>query len=164
VGKFGMNDLAEIIPGRCIHESLRSLGRPSLVETTSSRGRASTQRNPPSHAVEPTRGRLSLADRAGTEHEDQESCLDGILRLVLVAEDRAANAQDHRAMPFNQGREREFGRIAVAMKETPEKLAIGQPSGRSNLEQRTDVPSNGRGLMLRHWFSPREPPPSLQVV
>jgi hypothetical protein len=44
---------------------------------------------------------MAVADRFRAADENQERCLASILDVVLIAEDAAADAQDHRPMSGN---------------------------------------------------------------
>ena len=83
--------------------------------------------------------------------QDEEGGLRGVLGLVLVAEDLAADAEDHRPMPLDQRREGGLGRrLARLVGEPAEELAVGQARGRPVAEERRDVPECGRCCVACH--------------
>src|SRR5262249_42342100 len=55
--------------------------------------------------------------------EDQEGGLEGVLGVVVIAEDPAAHGPDHRAMPAHQGGQR---RLVPAAEVVLQQLPIGQ--------------------------------------
>src|SRR5262249_44752796 len=74
-------------------------------------------------AVEPVRDLLGGACR-GLADENEESCLKGVLGVVVTAEEAAAHPPDHRPVPADQGREGRFfavGQVAI------QALAVGHP-------------------------------------
>jgi hypothetical protein len=60
--------------------------------------------------------------------EDEESGLEGVLGIMEVVKDAAADAQDHRPMSAHQRCE---GRLIAGSDETSEQLAIGKSATRS---------------------------------
>jgi hypothetical protein len=66
----------------------------------------------------------AAADRAALSGERQERRLEGVFRFLFVAEDTAAQAEDHRAVPPKQ--QFEGGLIAVGDKAL-EELRVGRP-------------------------------------
>jgi hypothetical protein len=63
--------------------------------------------------VEPTDQGGSASDRSGLACQDQESRLKGILGVMLVTEDRAADAEHHRTVSLDQGLERRLAGLTV---------------------------------------------------
>ncbi len=51
--------------------------------------------------MEPTGHGIGLAQRAGLAGQDQERGLEGVLGVVSVMEDLAADAQHHRPVPLH---------------------------------------------------------------
>ena len=76
--------------------------------------------------------------------QDQEDRLEGVLGVVLVAEGRSAGVQHHRAVPRDQGRERQLGRLARPAGEPLQQLAVGQLRGDALAEDGTEVAYGGR--------------------
>jgi hypothetical protein len=52
--------------------------------------------------MEPRADGLVVLDRAGVPGEGQECLLEGVLSVVLLAEDSAANREDHRTVTLDQ--------------------------------------------------------------
>ena len=55
-----------------------------------------------SHAVQPVRHHLSLPDRHGLPDQDEEGCLEGVLGVVMMTQNAATDAPDHRAVPLHE--------------------------------------------------------------
>ena len=95
--------------------------------------------------MQPAPDRLLPAHGGGPADEDEERGLEGVLGVVLVAQDRAADAEDHRPVPLDQGREGRPGRLVpvpVPVRtagEPAQQLAVGQPARRARVEERPDV-------------------------
>jgi hypothetical protein len=78
--------------------------------------------------VQPAGQRVGLAYRSGLSSEDEEGGLEGVLGVGLVAQDAAADVQDHRAVPPQEGRE---SRLVPLAEEPPEQfLVAGAPHPR----------------------------------
>jgi hypothetical protein len=54
-------------------------------------------------------------ERAGAAHEDQKGCLESVVSIVGIAEDRSADAEYHRSVPLDQGCEGELGAFAAPL-------------------------------------------------
>ncbi len=74
--------------------------------------------------VQPAPQAVSPPDRAAFLDQDQEGGLEGVLGVVWVAQDRPADAQDHRPMPSHQHFE---GPAVAPGEETLEELRVGEP-------------------------------------
>ena len=69
---------------------------------------------------------MSAADRAGPPCQDEERGLEGVLRVLLVGQDAAADAEHERPVPADEGGERGL----VADGGVPaEEFAVGQGIG-----------------------------------
>src|SRR6516162_8454399 len=55
------------------------------------------------HAMQPVAYVSAGDDRRGLADENEKRCLEGILGICLVAQDAAADAEDHGTMPPHQG-------------------------------------------------------------
>jgi hypothetical protein len=73
--------------------------------------------------VEPVRHHLPRQNGSRLAGEDEESGLKSIFSVV-VAEEAAADAPDHRAVPLDEGCESSF---IPTLNEAAEELSIGQP-------------------------------------
>ena len=67
--------------------------------------------------MQPRPQRVLHPERAGLAHQDQEGHLKGVVSLVFVTQDGQAGAQDHRAVPIDQGGESRLGSLAVPNRE-----------------------------------------------
>ena len=100
--------------------------------------------------MEPRTQRVVHPERAGPAHEDQKGCLESVVSIVGIVEDRAADAEHHRSVPLDQGREGELGAFSVPLLEPLQQLAVGQSADRSHIEERADIPEGSTVLTARH--------------
>ena len=82
---------------------------------------------------------IAHPERSALANEDKEGRLEGIVRIVFVAEDVLTGTQDHRPMPLHQGVERTLRRWAVARLEALEQLPVGQFRESSAVKQGSEV-------------------------
>ncbi len=78
------------------------------------------------HPVQPGSDRVALADRPGPADQHQECGLERVLRLVGVAHQAPAHAQDHRPVTVDQDPERVLARGVAAAAEMIQELAVGE--------------------------------------
>src|SRR5262249_21753486 len=76
-----------------------------------------------------------------------EGGLEGVLRVVAVAQGAPADAPDHRAVPPHQRRER---RLLAAAAETLQQLSVGGLIRRLGLRQALDLGEEGTGVRSAH--------------
>ena len=69
---------------------------------------------------------------------------------MIVAEDPATGAEDHRTVPFDECPERQLGRVAAAGRKTLEELAIRERGGYAFFEERLEVKSRNSASFTRH--------------
>ena len=102
--------------------------------------------DPMGDPVEPLGEQVVVPERPGFPREDHERGLEGIFRQVGVAQDASADAQDHRAVPTDQGLE---GRLAPLPtgEEQRHQLPVGPYAHRPELEEVLEAP--GHGLRIR---------------
>ncbi len=127
---------ADLVPVRIPHRHRTPLRRPPAagVDPGADRGAAGDP-------MEPGPQRVAHPERAGLPHQDQERRLEGVLGIVVVADDRAADPPDHRAVPLDQGRESRLRRIAAAGGEPLQQLSVRQSGRRPRVEEHAE----GRG-------------------
>ena len=70
--------------------------------------------------------------------------------MVAVAQDLAADAQDHRPVPRYQSGERHFRTGITPGGEPLEELAVSQPGDRAAVEERLNLPANRARYQIRH--------------
>ncbi len=128
----------------------RHLGPPPLVRPTPGRLDLGPGRNPPGDPEQPTGQRVAPADRTGPPGEHQERHLGGVLSIVRVVEHIVADAEDHRAVPFDQGRERDLGDPAAPGDVPLQQLGVGHPDERADLEKRPEISQAGIRTTGRH--------------
>jgi hypothetical protein len=80
--------------------------------------------------------------------------LEGILRVMRIGQNAAADAQNHRTMPLDQCGERLFGPIAPLGREPLEQLTIGQVAIRSGREECAKLPHDAVIVPYGHGLSP----------
>ncbi len=96
------------------------------------------ERDPAGHAMEPSRQRIRIVDRARPAGQQQERRLERILGQVAVGQQMATDAQHHRPMPLDQGRERRLGCLTT-VGELIEQAAIGRCTQRPDVEERANL-------------------------
>ncbi len=93
--------------------------------------------------------------RSGFSHENEKRRLEGILRLVGIAEYAVADPPDHCAMAIHQGRKshfrrcRRFGRFGPPGVVLVEELAVGEPRRRPDLNRARNCRNGPPGCPLR---------------
>jgi hypothetical protein len=102
---------------------------------------ASMRGDPKRDSKQPATDRLFSSHRDGPADEYEESGLKGVMGVVLVTEDRAAHAQDHRSMAVDDGAKRRFGRIVLgaAPNEASKQLFVSQADRGAGVEQLLNV-------------------------
>jgi len=108
--------------------------------------------------MEPGAQRIAHPERTGFLDQDQEGCLKGVFHIVRVDQHAPADAQDHRSMALDQGRERLLGRVTRSGRKPLQQLSVGQLAGRSDRQQRAKLPQDPLILSRRH--RPISPPES----
>ena len=87
--------------------------------------------------IQPAGQSVSPSDRPGPLHHHQEGGLEGILGVIGIAEDAAADAQHHRPVPRHQRLE---GAGISLFDEAVKELRVGQPRDDAPGEQSLDLP------------------------
>ena len=93
--------------------------------------------DPAGRTEQPVRQRLAATDRVGLLGQDEECDLGGVLGVVGVAGDVAADAEHHRRVPPHQGLER-FLRDRVAPEEAPQQRRVVEGGRRARVPQPLD--------------------------
>ncbi len=124
--------------GREDGSRLRPVGRTAFL------GPASAGDLPPGlagradrHAIQPGPERIRVADRPGLARQDEEGGLEGVLGVVVIAEQLPADAQDHRAVSRHDGGE---GGLITDGREPLEQLTVPEAGGRADREERPELP------------------------
>ena len=139
----------------------RPLGPPALVRPPPGRGGSGARGDAGGDPEEPAPDRAPIPDRCGPAGEDQERRLERIFGVVRVAEDRAADAQDHRAVPVHQDGERG---LVPPGQEAIQQLPVGQPRARPRDEEGLDLSQDGPTSLTRHGSPLRQVPMLSPVV
>jgi hypothetical protein len=98
-------------------------------------------------AVQPAADRLAASDRRGLARQDQEGGLEGVLGIVGVAEDAAADAEHHRPVAADEGLERRF---VARHGEALEQVGVAGVGGAPPPYQRAQVAEDGVGVRGGH--------------
>jgi hypothetical protein len=86
--------------------------------------------------------------------QDKEDCLEGVVGLVLVAEDRAANLQHHRAMSLDQHRERALRPFSTTGQESLQEVPVRLPAYRRSVVNRAKMAEHALVSFNRHELVP----------
>ena len=113
------------------------------------------ERDPAGDLVQPGAQRIPHPQRPGLARQHEEDRLEGVFRRMLVPQDRAAGAQDRRAVPLDQGREGTLARLVALAAEFLQQLRVRQPAGRPRPEEHLDVPQGGAKSAFCHPPFPR---------
>src|SRR5262249_47787711 len=121
--------------------------QPLLPGGTPCRPPPRPQGDPVGDRVQPAAHRLALADGAGPPHQRQERRLEGVVHVPGVAEDAAADAQHHRAVPPDE--QLEGGLVAVPH-EARQKLRVGDGANVRRRDRLAKLPEGVVGLLGCH--------------
>jgi hypothetical protein len=113
-------------------------------------GRPDTDGGPMRDLMEPWTQRVVHPERAGPAHEVQKGCLERVVSVVGIAEDRSANAEYHWSVPLDQGSEGELGAFAAPLLEPLQQLTVGQAADGAQVEERAEMPESRGVLTARH--------------
>ncbi len=81
---------------------------------------------------------------------------------MVIAQELAADAQDHRPVASDQGGEGGLGGGGIAAGDEPlDELAIGEPRDRAAVEERLELPGYRCRRRVRHG---RDPPPETSIL
>ena len=113
----------------------------ALVTTAASHIGPGVDGDPQGDTMQPAPDGLLPAHGNGSSDEDQKGCLERVFGVVLVAQNRAADAEDHRPVPIDQGGERRSSRLVppLTARQAAEQVSIGQSADRARVEKRPDV-------------------------
>jgi hypothetical protein len=114
----------------------RDLGQSSRERSPATGLGSGTPRHSAGDTVQPGTQGIAHPERSALPDQDQECCLEGVHRLVVIAENAASGAENHRPMSFDQDREGQLRGLAASGCEPLEKLPIRQPSRDPILEER----------------------------
>jgi hypothetical protein len=118
----------------------RQLCRAPFVLLPSIRIRPEARSGAKGDLMEPGPQRVSDPECAGLPDQDEESGLEGVLCVVRVGQQSAADAHDHRAMTLDQGRESQLCDLALPGRETLEQLPVRELPDHSEIEERAELP------------------------
>ncbi len=91
-------------------------------------------------------------DGIAASNEDEKSGLKGVVGVVGVLEDAAADAQDHRAVPTHQLGE---GGVVAAQQEKVEEIPVGEAGGAALGRRGADSLNDPVQSHRRHAVGPR---------
>ncbi len=90
-------------------------------------------------AVEPGPERIRVADRSGPSRQDEEDGLEGVLGMVVIAQELAADAEHHRPVAGHDGGEGGLVDRLAGRCDPLEQFAVGEPRGRTAREERPEL-------------------------
>ena len=105
-----------------------------------------------SHAEEPVPNQFTAADRGGAAHENEKSRLKGVFNVAFVAQQAAANPEDHRAVAGNQGTE---GGLITMADEPLEQVALAQSRDRALVERSIQLFQDRAGKVAHETMASR---------
>ena len=137
------------IPDR-LSDGLVPRGRPRRAQPPDAacHRRPRAQCRPVGNDMKPGPERLTDPERVGLANQDQERGLEGVLGVVRVADQRSADAPDHRGMPVDQRGKRQFGAGAVSLIvgfiKSFEELPVRQADQGTDAIKCLEIPEQGR--------------------
>jgi hypothetical protein len=111
-------------------------------------GAASVQGQPGGDGPQPLVDRLAPGDDSGLAGQDQESGLEDVLGVVLVAQDAPANGQDHAPVAAHQGLK---GGLFTPADEAFQQLPVGRFPGRPPAGRFGGMAEGQDGLPVGHF-------------
>jgi hypothetical protein len=87
-------------------------------------------------AMQPGSERVAHPERSCLAHQHEKGRLEGIARIVIVAQDSQARTPDHRSMPRDQRSERRFRSLTVFERKSLQQLPSGEAGERAGMEKR----------------------------
>ena len=109
------------------------------------------QGRPVRHAMEPDSHLVTRHDRGRPPHEHEEGRLEGVLGIVVIAEDAAADAPDHRAVAMNEGPER----LGLSVVHEPiQQLPVRMDSMDTEIEERLDITGQSTHTVIHRLINP----------
>jgi hypothetical protein len=119
-------------------------GGRALVALAAATGGAGARGGADGDLMEPGADGVGGSKGASAAGEDEEGRLERVVGVVLLAEDPAAGAEDHRAVAVDEDAECGLGRGARGVEEAGEEFGVGARTEVAVLEEVTDE-SDGRG-------------------
>ncbi len=114
---------------------------------------------PSCHAVcdpmQPRAQRVFHPERPGFLDQDQKGRLKSVIGVMPVAKSAPADAQNHRTVPLDQGREGELGRLGIVRRKPLQKLTVGQVADRPQVEQGVQLSHDNSIRSSSHEGDPR---------
>ena len=144
--EFRQVTCSSIVVGPRLHLASSALDRPPA-------GRVGLRfgADPQGDSEEPARERINTPDRSAVPGQDQKRRLRGVFRIMEVAQDVTAHAQNHAAMALDERGER--GRrvsVAAAGQEPLEQQPVRQRSQRTRCEHGLQVFESPCSILIRH--------------
>jgi hypothetical protein len=126
------------------------LGRTSFVSPSTGDRRPGARSRTECDLMQPRAQRIPHPKSAGFPYQDEESGLEGILRIMRVGQHSATDAQHHRPVPLDKERERLFGGKIPIGGEPFQELAVRQLLRRTHVIKRSELPENSPIVSDRH--------------
>ena len=92
------------------------------------------------NTVEPVAQQFGLAERPRPSGQNQEYGLEGILRVMAIAQELAADTQDHRPVTGDKRGERGLAGVVAPRDESLKQLAVAEAHCRAAVEKRPELP------------------------
>ena len=105
--------------------------------------------------MEPRSQRVFYPKLAAAAHQNEKRRLEGVLGIVVVADDPKANAQHHRTMSLDQGGKGDLCRLPAPACKLLKELTIRQSGDNPHVEQRVKVAHDGLAPFVWHRSGPR---------
>ena len=160
-----LGDQRTVAPiGIVLDHLLRRRGRTprrQLLDATAPprRIRRGTHGDPPRDAEQPVADRIAAADGRGLADQQEERRLEGVGRIVRIAQDPPADAQDHRPVPLQQRREGRLGfRRVVPAEEPRQERTVAEVTDRTHAVEHPELTGqDAAGSFTIHRENPFEP-------
>ena len=142
-----------VVPGRARGHSLAcQLGGPLFLTAAPEGVGLDLKRDAPGHAMEPAADRSVDPDRPGLASQQQEGGLEGVVGIVGIVEDPAADGHDHPPMTLDQGLE---GELVSVRHVTFQHRTVGETRQGPLVEEAVDLPQGGAASCTGHVALPQ---------
>jgi hypothetical protein len=151
---FFVKGLGPVIPGLDVAMGVADLRRLSFDCPLTALGPLQPTGGAASDLMEPGSNGISHPEIGSLSGKDEERGLERILGVVIVADDSATHAKDHRAVALDQGCKCGLGRLAMAASELLEQLTIRQTGHHSHIKESLEVLDDGFAMFVRQFSGP----------
>ena len=139
-GELFVNDRTDVI-GVLDRRPRPQSARPSVARAAGGGSRPARRLGYPlGHLMEPGTQRVADPERVSPANQHHECRLKRVFHGLLVAQNCSTGAQNHRAVPRDQGSKCQLGAISGAASKLFEQLPVSQAANRADLEKHSDMP------------------------